>query len=108
MTRVFQNLLDNALKYRSLERPLTIDISALRQGDAVIIYIKDNGVGIAQADQPRVFNRFVRAGKQSLVSGDGVGLSECRRIVEKAGGSIDLSSQLGAGATFRLILPAAS
>lgn len=108
LTRVFQNLLDNALKYRSLERPLTIDISALRQGDAVIIYIKDNGVGIAQADQPRVFNRFVRAGKQSLVSGDGVGLSECRRIVEKAGGSIDLSSQLGAGATFRLILPAAS
>ncbi len=108
LTRVFQNLLDNALKYRSLERPLTIDISALRQGDAVIIYIKDNGVGIAQADQPRVFNRFVRAGKQSLVPGDGVGLSECRRIVEKAGGSIDLSSQLGAGATFRLILPAAS
>ena len=108
LTRVFQNLLDNALKYRSLERPLTIDISALRQGDAVIIYIKDNGVGIAQADQPRVFNRFVRAGKKSLVSGDGVGLSECRRIVEKAGGSIDLSSQLGAGATFRLILPAAS
>lgn len=108
LTRVFQNLLDNALKYRSLERSLKIEISAQRQGDAVIIYIKDNGGGIAQADQPRVFNRFVRAGKQSLIPGDGVGLSECRRIVEKVGGSIDLSAQLGAGATFRLILPAAS
>lgn len=107
LTRVFQNLLDNALKYRSLERPLTIDISARRQGDTVQIYIKDNGVGISQADQPRVFNRFERGGKQSLVPGDGVGLSECRRIVEKAGGSIDLSSQLGTGSTFRLILPAA-
>tara|TARA_R110001592_G_scaffold129246_8_gene341609 strand:- start:840 stop:2177 length:1338 start_codon:yes stop_codon:yes gene_type:complete len=108
LTRVFQNLLDNALKYRSLERPLTIDISARRQGDTVQLYIKDNGVGISQADQPRVFNRFERGGKQSLVPGDGVGLSECRRIVEKAGGSIDLSSQLGTGSTFRLILPAAS
>ena len=108
LTRVFQNLLDNALKYRSLERPLTIDISARRQGDAVQIYIKDNGVGISQAEQPRVFNRFERGGKQSLVPGDGVGLSECRRIVEKAGGSIDLSSQLGSGSTFRLVLPAAS
>ncbi|MCF3628095.1 HAMP domain-containing sensor histidine kinase [Thalassospiraceae bacterium LMO-SO8] len=108
LTRVFQNLLDNALKYRSLERPLTIDISARRQGDTVQIYIKDNGAGISQADQPRVFNRFERGGKQSLVPGDGVGLSECRRIVEKAGGSIDLSSQLGTGSTFRLILPAVS
>jgi signal transduction histidine kinase len=108
LTRVFQNLLDNALKYRSLERPLKIEISALRQGGAVEIYIKDNGVGIAQADQARVFSRFERAGKQSLVPGDGVGLSECRRVVEKVGGTIDLTSQLGIGSTFRLILPAAS
>ncbi|MEQ9555605.1 MAG: HAMP domain-containing sensor histidine kinase [Rhodospirillales bacterium] len=108
LTRVFQNLLDNALKYRSLERPLKIEISALRRGAAVEISIKDNGSGIAAADLARVFNRFERAGKQSLVPGDGVGLSECRRIVEKVGGTIDLTSQLGVGSTFRLILPAAS
>jgi len=108
LTRVFQNLLDNALKYRSLERPLKIEISALRRGAAVEISIKDNGSGIAATDLARVFNRFERAGKQSLVPGDGVGLSECRRIVEKVGGTIDLTSQLGAGSTFRLILPAAS
>tara|TARA_R110002073_G_scaffold22948_8_gene78736 strand:- start:1044 stop:2381 length:1338 start_codon:yes stop_codon:yes gene_type:complete len=108
LTRVFQNLLDNALKYRSLERPLKIEVSALRQGGAVEISIKDNGSGIAAADLVRVFDRFERAGKQSLVPGDGVGLSECRRIVEKFGGTIDVMSQLGAGSTFRVTLPAAS
>lgn len=108
LTRIFQNLLDNALKYRSLERPLRIEISALKQGGAVAIFLKDNGVGIAEADQARVFGRFERAGKQSLVPGNGVGLAECRRVVEKVGGSIDLTSQLGVGSTFRLILPATS
>lgn len=107
VTRVFQNLLDNALKYRAHDRPLRIEVTALRQGDRVRIQFRDNGVGIAKADQARVFQRFERAGKTSLVQGDGVGLSECRRILECYGGSIDVESDLGDGATFIIVLAAA-
>ncbi|PIW29868.1 MAG: hypothetical protein COW30_03680 [Rhodospirillales bacterium CG15_BIG_FIL_POST_REV_8_21_14_020_66_15] len=107
VTRVFQNLLDNAVKYRSLERPLTIRVTGERQGGMVRIAVRDNGVGIAQADQGRVFDLFERAGKQALVQGDGIGLAECKRIVEKFGGAITLASELGAGSTFTVSLPAA-
>lgn len=107
LTRVFHNLLDNAIKYRAQDRDLTIDVSAGRQDGMVHIAFRDNGVGVAKADQARVFERFARAGKQSLVEGDGMGLAECRRIVEKAGGAIALSSDLGDGATFTVSLPAA-
>lgn len=104
LTRVFQNLLDNAVKYRSLERPLRIDISATRQDGRIHIHVKDNGGGIARADQARVFNRFERAGKKALVQGDGMGLAECRRIAERFGGTIELTSELGTGSTFMIVL----
>ncbi len=108
LTRVFQNLLDNAVKYRSHDRPLHIDVSARRADDGLVhISIRDNGTGIARADQARVFDRFARAGKQSLVEGDGMGLAECRRVIEKAGGTISVASELGDGATFTVSLPAA-
>ena len=51
--------------------------------------------------------RLARAGKQSLVEGDGMGLAECRRVIEKAGGTISVASELGDGATFTVSLPAA-
>ena len=105
---MFQNLLDNAVKYRSHDRPLHIDVSARRADDGLVhISIRDNGTGIARADQARVFDRFARAGKQSLVEGDGMGLAECRRVIEKAGGTISVASELGDGATFTVSLPAA-
>lgn len=107
LNRLFQNLLDNAIKYRSHDRPLKIDISADRADGMVRIAVADNGLGIARADQHRVFDRFTRAGKQSLVQGDGLGLAECRRIAEKFGGTITLTSELGAGSTFTITLPAA-
>ncbi|MEQ8505234.1 MAG: HAMP domain-containing sensor histidine kinase [Rhodospirillales bacterium] len=107
LTRLFQNLLDNAIKYRSHDRPLKIDVSADRVDGMVRISVADNGLGIARADQHRVFERFARAGKQNLVQGDGLGLAECRRIAEKFGGTITLTSELGAGSTFTITLPAA-
>ncbi|MEQ8228856.1 MAG: HAMP domain-containing sensor histidine kinase [Rhodospirillales bacterium] len=108
LTRLFQNLLDNAIKYRSHDRPLKIDISADRADGMIRISVADNGLGIARADQHRVFERFARAGKQSLVQGDGLGLAECRRIAEKFGGTITLTSELGVGSTFTITLPAAN
>jgi signal transduction histidine kinase len=107
LTRVFQNLLDNAVKYRDQDRPLAVDIAASKRDGMVRIAFADNGLGIAQADQARVFDRFQRAGKQTLVQGDGMGLAECRRIVESYGGTIELSSELGEGSAFTVALPAA-
>lgn len=108
ITRVLQNLLDNAVKYRSLDRPLAIRVTGERRDGMVHIAVADNGLGIARADQDRVFQQFERAGKQTLVQGDGMGLAECRRIVEKFGGAISLTSKLGEGSTFTLSLPAAN
>lgn len=108
ITRVMQNLLDNAVKYRSLDRPLAIRVTGERRDGMAHIAVADNGLGIARADQDRVFQQFERAGKQTLVQGDGMGLAECRRIVEKFGGKMSLTSKLGEGSTFTLSLPAAS
>ena len=107
LTRIFQNLLDNAIKYRCHDRALEIRVSAERADGAVAISIRDNGLGIARADHDRVFERFERAGKKNLVQGEGVGLSECRRISVKFGGKVMVDSSLGDGATFIIVLPAA-
>jgi len=104
LTRVFQNLLDNAIKYRAPDRPLRVEVTAARDGDAARIAFRDNGVGIDKADQVRVFRRFERADATDQAEGEGVGLDECRRIIESFGGRITLESEPGAGSTFTLSL----
>lgn len=108
VTRVFQNLLDNALKYRAEDRVLKIDVSSERKGADHYIFLKDNGVGISPDDQVRVFDRFERAHPASAVAGNGIGLSECQRILEHYGGSIEVESTPDLGSTFIIRLPAGS
>jgi signal transduction histidine kinase len=108
MTRVFQNLLDNAMKYRDPDRPLNIRISSRQSGDWVEVIVQDNGRGISANSQNKIFRQFQRADNIGTIPGYGLGLSECRSIVTAFGGTIDVQSEPGNGAAFILRLPAAS
>ncbi len=107
LTRVFQNLLDNAIKYSAEDRKLVITVSSEQRDGKVHFTVADNGVGISEADQKTIFAYFGRSESQAAVPGDGVGLSECRNILESFDGAIDVTSELGVGSTFNFDLPAA-
>lgn len=107
LTRVFQNILDNAIKYRADGRRLCIHITSMRTDGWIDISIADNGLGISKTDQASIFQRFRRADATLPVPGYGLGLSECLRIMESYGGNISVESRPGEGSTFILRLPAA-
>jgi len=107
LTRVFQNILDNAIKYRSDEHPLRIQISSRSAGGWVDVAVADNGLGIAKGELANIFKPFRRADDTTPVPGYGLGLSECQRIVESYGGAISVESAPGEGTTFTVRLPSA-
>ncbi len=105
LEQIIGNLLDNAVKYRSRERPLKIGISAHPSGERRYrIEIIDNGRGIAERDLPRVFDIFTRSGSQDQ-PGEGIGLAFVQRLVRNLDGQIAVTSQLGAGTSFVLTFP---
>ncbi len=87
---VFQNLVHNAVKYRDPQRALTIVVRSQKSEHGWRIEIEDNGSGLAEADQVRVFEPHARA--HEGVAGSGLGLDTCRRLVEAHGGSIGLEA----------------
>ena len=103
--QVFGNLLENALKYLLPGRPGDIRISGALEGRVARFDVGDNGRGIARRDYERVFELFRRAGDQS-VPGEGIGLAHVRALVRRLGGSVDCESEVGAGSTFTVRLPA--
>jgi signal transduction histidine kinase len=105
LEQIFGNLLDNALKYRAPSRKLRVRVEGALRGRLASFTVADNGRGIAARDRDRVFELFRRAGDQT-VSGEGIGLAHVRAMVRRLGGRIDLESQLDAGTTFRIWLPA--
>ncbi len=104
--RVFQNLIGNAIKFRS-ERPLRIAVRAQRVRNEWRIGIKDNGIGIAEQDAGRVFEMFERSAGSEDHPGTGMGLAICRRIVQNHGGKIWLRSSPGSGSVFIFSVPQA-
>lgn len=104
LTRVFQNLIANALKYRA-ERAPRVQISASRERDVWRINVQDNGMGIAPEDQARIFQMFSRLHRRDEIEGSGIGLNTVQRIVESHGGSISVSSVPGEGSVFSFTLP---
>ena len=103
--QIFGNLLDNAVKYRVRDRALRIAVRAAPRADGTIgVEIADNGRGIADADRERVFELFRRSGVPDQ-PGDGVGLAFVRAAMRNLGGEITLTSVLGEGTTFHLVLP---
>jgi signal transduction histidine kinase len=103
LRRVLQNLVANAVKFRS-ERPLRIEVSARRDSREWVVSVRDNGIGIPREDVGHVFDMFSRVTPN--VDGTGIGLAICRRIVEAHGGRIWVEPAGGGGSVFRFTLPA--
>lgn len=104
LEQVFGNLFDNAIKYRSPERPLRISVTARGGGAGFVIDFADNGRGIAPEDHERIFELFRRSGPQDR-PGEGIGLAHVRSLMRNLGGDIVVKSELGQGTTFVLRLP---
>jgi len=104
--RITLNLLDNALKYRK-RRDAAIALHAERAGDRVRIAVEDNGPGIPEAEQERIFEPFYRVAYDDYaVRGAGLGLAIARKLARKLGGDLRVESRAGRGSTFILELPA--
>ena len=103
--QLFQNLLGNALKYRSEQAP-RVHIAVERQGQWWRFAVQDNGIGIDPAYAERIFLVFQRLHTRDEYPGTGIGLALCQKIVERHGGQLSVESQEGAGATFSFTLPA--
>ena len=100
LSRLFQNLIGNALKFCGDSRP-KIQVWAELHGDHWIFSVKDNGIGIAPEYHERVFGMFSRLHSRSQYSGTGIGLALCSKIVQRHGGRIWVESEAGRGSTFR-------
>jgi len=108
LTRLFQNLIGNAVKYRKPGGVPKIEIGCRRHERDWLISIKDDGIGIAPENQERVFAIFRRLVTQDAYEGTGIGLAVCKKIVEHHGGRIWIESALGEGSTFFFTLRDAS
>ncbi len=106
-TNVIFNLLDNAVKYRREEEPLSLTIRTRTLGDKVEISIRDNGIGIKQEDVKKIFEKFYRVstGNRHDVKGFGLGLAYVHKIITDLKGDIRVESKINQGSTFIITLP---
>jgi signal transduction histidine kinase len=107
LTQLFQNLIANAIKFRRMDEPAAIRISAERKDDHWELACQDNGIGISPAHAERVFVIFQRLHPRDAYPGTGIGLALCRKIVDFHGGHIwvDTRAHEGPGTTIRWTLP---
>ena len=105
IVQLFLNLLGNALKFRAEGRRPEIRVTARRAGDMWEFCIADNGIGIAEAYHQRVFEVFQRLHGPDRYPGTGIGLSICRKVLERHGGTIRVESREGEGSRFYFTLP---
>jgi PAS domain S-box-containing protein len=105
LVQLFQNLIGNAIKYRTSERP-QIHVSARRgRPNEWIFSIRDNGIGIDPKYSERIFLMFQRLHSRDEFSGTGIGLTLCKKIAERHGGRIWVEPNTGPGSTFHVALP---
>lgn len=105
LVSMFSNLVDNAIKYS--EAGGVVLVESTTQVDEILVTVTDHGIGIAERDQKRIFERFYRVDKarSRATGGTGLGLSIVRHIVLEHGGSIDVRSEEGVGSTFMVRMP---
>lgn len=105
LRRVFDNLLDNARKFS--EAPVELSARVTDDGKQLVVEVNDRGIGIAPADQPRIFEPFFRSDRSRTraTGGVGLGLVVVRRIVEAHHGTVEVHSEVGVGSRFSVTLP---
>jgi signal transduction histidine kinase len=105
LTKVFLNLIANALQYAADDRRPSVRISCTARDDRFVIGVQDNGIGIPEADLPSLFKRFQRGSNVREIPGTGLGLHIVREMILGHGGEVWVESQLGKGTSFYLALP---
>ena len=107
LRQVMDNLVDNAIKYTPNGGRITVRWTA--SGDMAVFEVADTGVGIPEADLPRIFERFYRVDKarSRAVGGTGLGLAIVKHLVQAMKGQVKVTSKVGKGTTFRVLLPRA-
>lgn len=108
--QLFYNLINNAMKFAHTDRPPVVELFA----DIVVVHgqpfhritVKDNGIGFESDEAEKIFQTFARLHPKDIYDGTGLGLSLCRKIVERHGGTISANSEPGKGSEFAIMLPA--
>jgi signal transduction histidine kinase len=105
LQQALHNLVENAIKYSEAGNKVIVRLA--HKDDQVIYEVRDSGIGIAPADQHRLFEKFFRAARKGMKPerGSGLGLAIVKSIVERHGGQVWLESQLGKGSNFYLVIP---
>ena len=103
LTQCFANLIDNSIKYS--KQQVSVDISVLVHANTVELNFKDNGIGIPEEKINNIFEKYSRVDNNVKVNGFGIGLNYVKTIIKKHGGSIGVTSELGVGSNFKIILP---
>ena len=104
LLQVFQNLIQNSIKFRSDEPP-QIHVAAVEKGDEWVFSVKDNGIGIELQHLDRIFVIFQRLNKRGEYDGTGMGLAIAKKIIERHGGRIWAESQPGVGTVLYFTIP---
>ena len=104
LVAVFQNLIDNSIKYHG-DQPPRVHVSAVESGDGWLFSFKDNGIGIDAEYAERIFVIFQRLHTRTKYAGSGIGLAICKKVIERHGGRIWVESEAKNGSNFRFTLP---
>lgn len=105
MTVLFQNLIDNGLKYNQEPNPV-VNVQSKRLPGQIVLEFIDNGIGIDPKYREQIFGMFKRLHNNATYEGTGIGLSICKKIVDSMNGDIEVSSNAKGGSTFKVTLPA--
>ncbi len=105
LNQLFQNIISNALKFRKKEVAPIIEIKAKKIGPSYQFSISDNGIGIPEEHQERVFSIFNRLHHQTEYQGSGIGLATCKKIIDYFGGKIWVESKVNVGSVFFFTIP---
>lgn len=103
--QLFMNLINNAIKFSSKNSKAVLEISSIVEDNKTIYFIKDNGIGIEEAEREKVFSIFKRLSNASPFEGSGVGMSIVKRIVDRLNAEISFDSVVGTGTVFKLQFP---
>jgi PAS domain S-box-containing protein len=106
ITQVFTNLIENSINYKAMDKRIVIDLGAKLLDDKILFFIKDNGRGISEEDQKKIFDKFIRLkeSENSKNKGSGLGLAISKSIIKNHGGDLWVESTIGMGSTFYFTL----